>query len=112
MNTGGIFPDWTVRRQIQIRFLFFLFLVLASTASTADDLFPQPPELKPDVDFWISIFTEYSSSEGVLHDNRDLGVVYERLQMPSKLSRRVRLILNFACSIFPLLSHVQSSASR
>lgn len=73
-----------------IRRTFFLLIVMASAAATADDVFPQPPELKPDVDFWISIFTRYSTDEGVLHDNRNLAVVYERLQMPSKLSRRER----------------------
>jgi len=69
---------------------FFLLIALASAAATADDIFPQPPELKPDVDFWISIFTHYSTDEGVLHDNRNLAVVYARVQMPSKLSRRER----------------------
>jgi len=65
-------------------------LILAGASAAADDLFPQPPELKPDVDFWISIFTQYSSEEGVLHDNRNLAVVYDRLAMPAKLSRRER----------------------
>lgn len=67
-----------------------LFWLLASSASFAVETFPQPPELQPDVDFWVSIFTDYSSDEGALHDNRDLGVVYERLAMPGKLSRRER----------------------
>ena len=62
----------------------------AISAQTDETSFPQPPELQPDVDFWTSIFTRYDSNEGVLHDNRHLGVVYERLDMPSKLSRRER----------------------
>jgi membrane-bound lytic murein transglycosylase D len=66
-----------------------MLLVLHGTAY-ATELFPQPPELQPDVDFWVSIFTEYSTDEGVLHDNRNLGVVYERLAMPADLSRRER----------------------
>lgn len=69
--------------------LLFPFLLFGALA-VADETFPQPAELQPDVDFWISIFTKYSSAEGVLHDNRNLGVVYERLQMPAKLSRRER----------------------
>ena len=67
--------------------------VLATfTALTAhaDERFPQPPELQPDVDFWVSIFTRYSTDEGVLHDSRHLGVVYARLDMPSNLSGRER----------------------
>ena len=58
--------------------------------ANADDVFPQPPELQPDVDFWVSIFTRYSTDEGVLHDNRNLGVVYTQLDMPANLSRRER----------------------
>lgn len=55
-----------------------------------DDLFPLPEELQPDVDFWISIFTEYSTDQGVLHDNRHLEVVYETLPMPASTGRRER----------------------
>ena len=67
-----------------------LLLLLISGGAAADETFPQPPELKRDVDFWLSIFTEYSTGEGVLHDSRNLGIVYERLEMPAKLSRRER----------------------
>ncbi len=67
-----------------------LLILTFSSLSLADELFPQPPELRPDVDFWIDVFTTYSNDEGVLHDNRDLGIVYERLAMPEKTSRRER----------------------
>ncbi len=70
-------------------YLVPLLLLIASTA-VADDIFPEPPELKPDVDFWVSIFTRYSTDEGILHDNRNLAVVYDRIEMPSSLSRRDR----------------------
>lgn len=53
-------------------------------------LFPEPPELRPDVDFWVSIFTQYRSDQGVLHDNRQLGVVYGQIDVPEGQSRRAR----------------------
>lgn len=67
-----------------------LLLVTFSGLASADELFPQPAELQPDVDFWVDVFTTYSNDEGVLHDNRHLGVVYERLAIPEKTSRRER----------------------
>jgi len=67
-----------------------LLFAAAAGAQAADEVFPQPPELRPDVDFWISIFTRYDSDTGVLHDNRHLGVVYATMPMSSKLSRRER----------------------
>ena len=70
---------------------FAALLLFAATAFANDDeLFPMPAELKPDVDFWLSIFTEYDSTNGVLHDNRFLGVVYEAVPLPEKVSRRER----------------------
>ena len=68
-----------------------LFLVVASMAFASDEaLFPKPKALERDVNFWISIFTEYSTSEGVLHDQRNLEVVYEKVDLPKNASRRTR----------------------
>ena len=68
----------------------FLFVALLPMFAWSDETFPQPDELQPDVDFWISIFTRYASDDGVLHDNRNLGVVYDQPTMPADLSRRAR----------------------
>jgi membrane-bound lytic murein transglycosylase D len=73
-----------------VRLCLAIFVVLVARTAGASDVFPQPPELQPDVDFWVSIFTEYSTAEGVLHDNRNLGVVYDRVAVPAELSRRER----------------------
>jgi len=70
-------------------FLLPLFLVF-SGLSLADETFPQPVELQADVNFWTQVFTNYGNDEGVLHDNRDLSIVYERFAMPEKTSRRER----------------------
>jgi membrane-bound lytic murein transglycosylase D len=72
------------------RLLLLSLVVLLGGTAAADESFPQPPELQPDVDFWIAVFTDYSVDEGVLHDSRNLGVVYDRLAMPAELSRRER----------------------
>jgi membrane-bound lytic murein transglycosylase D len=72
------------------RRLCLLAILLVSGTVTAEELFPQPAELQPDVDFWIAVFSDISSDEGVLHDNRNLAVVYDRFDMPDNLSRRER----------------------
>jgi membrane-bound lytic murein transglycosylase D len=72
------------------RALLLLLIFAFCRLSLADEVFPQPPELQPDVDFWVDVFTEYSNDEGVLHDNRNLAVVYERIAMPEKTARRER----------------------
>ena len=70
--------------------LLVLSWLLVAGAAHSEEIFPQPPELQPDVDFWVSIFTTYTTDEGVLHDNRDIAVVYDRLNMPASLSRSER----------------------
>lgn len=46
-----------------------------------EQLFPSPAALKPQVDFWIKVFTHYSTSQVLLHDDRYLDVVYGVLDM-------------------------------
>ena len=67
-------------------------LLVAATMAFADDkaLFPRPEALERDVNFWILIFTEYSTSQGALHDQRNLAVVYEKIDLPENASRRTR----------------------
>src|SRR5919197_5478129 len=42
-------------------------------------LFPRPAALEPQIRFWRSIFTQYSSHQVVLHDAVDLDKIYEVL---------------------------------
>src|SRR5665213_2484219 len=67
----------------------------AATAGTAaprvlDKLFPQPPALDRDVNFWIRVYTEIGTNAGFLHDQYNLGVVYETLQFGPDTSARQR----------------------
>ncbi len=60
--------------------LLFLFATGASVAQTnnySTDLFPTPEVLKPNVEFWKNIYAKYSESEVVIHDSRELNIVYE-----------------------------------
>jgi membrane-bound lytic murein transglycosylase D len=42
---------------------------------------PRPPELRRDVDFWIRVYSEITTLQGFMHDERHLGVVYETLDL-------------------------------
>jgi membrane-bound lytic murein transglycosylase D len=70
--------------------IWLLLLLFVLPVAQADDTFPVPAELQRDVDFWVSIFTRYTTDQGVLHDNRNLAVVYERVDLPAKMGRRER----------------------
>ncbi len=75
-----------------IAVLLIAAMTIGNVAAQGNDAetFPLPSELEPDVNFWLSIFTQYSTREGALHDNRFLGVVYEKVDLPENVSRRQR----------------------
>jgi len=56
----------------------------------SESLFPRPAALERDVNFWVAIFSKYSTNEGVLHDNRNMAIVYETVPLPKNASRRTR----------------------
>jgi membrane-bound lytic murein transglycosylase D len=60
--------------------LFCVLLSLSRFASAADTLLPRPPELEPDVQFWIRVYTQVSTNEGLIHDQHRLSVVYETMR--------------------------------
>jgi membrane-bound lytic murein transglycosylase D len=61
-------------------------LVRADTS----DAFAYPTELEPDVRFWIRVYTEVTTDQGLLHDDWYLGLVYEVLRFDPSDSPRQR----------------------
>ena len=70
--------------------------LLAGRSVHADDPdpFPDPPQLEPDVRFWIRVYTEVTTDGGLIHDDWNLKLVYEVLKFdpdssPAQRERRV-----------------------
>ena len=87
---------------------------------------PRPPELERDVQFWIRVYTEIDTNAGFLHDQYNLGVVYETLHFGPNTSAararahrstaaRVRIIAALkriaACQPDPCLPKTSASAT-
>lgn len=70
--------------------------ILCVRASAADetDPFVRPPELEPDVRFWIRVYTEVTTDQGLIHDDWNLKLVYEvlRFDPASSPAQRERLV--------------------
>jgi membrane-bound lytic murein transglycosylase D len=41
------------------------------------EIFPEPAELKPNVDFWMDVYTKYTEKNAIIHDSLDLDIKYE-----------------------------------
>jgi membrane-bound lytic murein transglycosylase D len=73
-----------------------------------DKNFPQPPALDRDVNFWIRVYTEIGTNAGFLHDQYNLGVVYETIQFDPGMSahQRERLVENHREQIVAALKRI------
>ena len=70
--------------------------ILHVGAALADepDPFAHPPELEGDVRFWIRVYTEVTTDQGLIHDDWNLKLVYEVLRFDpasSQLQRERRV---------------------
>ncbi len=54
-------------------------LLLAARVPAAEDPTPRPAQLERDVQFWVRVYTEVDTNSGFLHDEYNLGVVYDTL---------------------------------
>ena len=54
-----------------------VFAAFTESTHSSDAEFPLYPAIKPNVDFWVNIFTKYSKAHGVIHDINNLSIVYE-----------------------------------
>ena len=72
--------------------ILLVVLVLLSTASLAKntEAFPLPNALQADVKFWSRIYSEVTTSEGLIHDNEKLNIIYARLSFSPSSSYKER----------------------
>ncbi len=62
--------------------IFFLIMTLSSFPGLGRgsefeaDPFPVPQCIQPNVNFWVKVYSEYHSGQGIIHDNRNLEIVY------------------------------------
>lgn len=83
-----------------LRFLVLFVIVagaavLAGTARAADaaraaDQLPRPKGLEPDIAFWRQIFAEVSTTEALVHDDRYLDIIYEKIDLSGATTDRAQ----------------------
>src|SRR5262245_13578357 len=70
--------------------LVALLATLAAPLVSAAEKIPRPEGIQPDVNFWVRVYTEVTTNEGLLHDERNLSVVYEAVKFSAGSSPRER----------------------
>jgi membrane-bound lytic murein transglycosylase D len=65
-------------------------LCVAAHAQAADTTMPRPPQLEPDVQFWIRVYTQVDTNGGFIHDADNLAMVYDTLHFDAGASPHER----------------------
>jgi membrane-bound lytic murein transglycosylase D len=83
-------------------------------AADAEDPFAHPPALERDIRFWIRVYTEVTTDQGLLHDDWNLGLVYEvlRFDPASPPSQRERLVREAKARYAALLRRFADGATE
>jgi membrane-bound lytic murein transglycosylase D len=89
----------SLARRVALLAFGLLMLQLTCGAARAEEAsapFEHPPALERDIRFWIRVYTEVTTDGGLLHDDWNLGVVYEVLRFdptdsPAQREHRVAL---------------------
>lgn len=73
-------PVISISRQLHLRPAALLFFLLFCPASIfGANPFPHYPVISKNVQFWEKIYSQYSTSQAVVHDPDDLDIIYEVL---------------------------------
>lgn len=72
-----------------VRLLLVLALLTTSLHAGASN-FPRPTSLEPAVQFWIKVYSRITTNQGYLHDDENLAVVYDVVDLPAHAPRAER----------------------
>jgi membrane-bound lytic murein transglycosylase D len=79
-----------VNGRIALAWALAVGLCAAAPAAARSTEFPEPEGLRSAVAFWMRVYLEVTTSGGLLHDARHLGVVYETIRLDPDDSPRTR----------------------
>ncbi|MFO7559483.1 MAG: LysM peptidoglycan-binding domain-containing protein [Desulfobacterales bacterium] len=59
----------------------------AKTEMSLNDPFPVYPGIRKAVDFWKKIYSRYTTHQGIIHDDRNLDIIYEIVELENPKNR-------------------------
>lgn len=77
-----------------IAFFLWSFIAHANAPLRTEFRIPESGVLKKRADFWVKIYSQYSTKQGVLHDTRYSDIIYEEYDAETAKSRKATWIKN------------------
>ena len=79
-----------LRLSVMAALFFLVTCASAPPVLAARDPFPLYDCITPNVAFWMDIYGRYSTNQGMLHDKRNLSIIYEVLDVEGVWENRAR----------------------
>jgi membrane-bound lytic murein transglycosylase D len=64
---GGNFPGWAQTPNLTTQF--------------GTEIFPMPPEIAANVEFWRKVYADYPTNTVLIHDTEDMSIIYEVIEL-------------------------------
>ncbi len=69
------------RPAIKLAALLVGILLLIGATTASGSIFPEYKIIEPNVSFWERVYTQYSTSQAIVHDSTDLRIVYDIIDL-------------------------------
>lgn len=79
-NSGQAGP-WGKWVRFAVFFMIFWCVFAGTRAASGSEIFPEYEIIRPNVAFWVNIFTQYSESQGIIHDSVHPDIIYEVIDL-------------------------------
>ena len=66
---------------IRVTLLVWFCLLSIPVAAWAEDPFPEYDVIAPNIVFWEKVYSAYPSTKGLIHDNLNLSIIYEVIDL-------------------------------
>lgn len=88
----GLFHSAIPRLLKQIVIIIFSVLFVPFFSFAEDEHFPLYPEIRDNVIFWQNVYSRYTTTQGILHDDEDLSLIYEVIPLEPRSAKNHRKI--------------------
>lgn len=72
--------------------IMILFITALSSSRLSAENFPVPDAIQPNVSFWVKVYSEYTTTQAIVHDSKDLNIIYDVIELKPYDARRARKI--------------------
>lgn len=70
----------------------FIFILALSAPCAAADTFPIHDIIKPNVSFWVKVYSQYSTTQAIVHDARDIDIIYDVIDLKPYVAFKARKV--------------------